>query len=114
MKIKLLSILPLILIVGCSTNPNSMRSNSPDALHSSFKNPKEIALCVGNKWESFGIVNQREISGGLSLTASLSGKLHYLTDIKSDGNTTITTAYKFMVISVGADPYLTAITECQL
>ena len=114
MKNKLLSISTLILIVGCSTNPNSMRSNSPDALHSSVKSPKEIALCVANKWETHSVVNQREISEGYSLTASLSGNLHYLADIKSNGKSTVTKAYKFMSMSVGADPYLTAVSECQI
>jgi hypothetical protein len=114
MKINLLSVSSLIFIVGCSTNPNSMRSNSPDALHSSVKSPKQIALCVANKWETFGVVNQREIAEGISLTSSLSGNLHYLADIKSDGRVTITKAYKFMAMSIGADPYLSAVSECQI
>ena len=55
MKIRLLSISTLLLIVGCSTAPNSMRSHSPDVVQSSVKTPQEIALCVADKWESFGL-----------------------------------------------------------
>jgi hypothetical protein len=110
----LLCISLLILIAGCSANPNSMRSNSPDALHSSVKSPKEISLCVANKWETFGVVNQRDILNGVSLSASLNGNLHYLADITSNGNSTVTKAYKFMSMSIGADPYLQAVSECQI
>jgi hypothetical protein len=113
MKIKLLSI-SLLLVVGCSTNPNSMRSNSPDVQHSSVKSPKEIALCVADKWETLSVVNQREISNGYSLTASLNGKLHYLADIKSTGKATTTKAYKFMSMSVGTNPYFSAVSDCQI
>ena len=113
MNIKLLSIATLLLISGCSTNPNSMRSNSPDALHSSVKSPKEVSLCVANKWETFGVVNQRDISNGISLSASLNGNLHYLADITLNGKSTVTKAYKFMSMSIGADPYLQAVSECQ-
>jgi len=114
MKTTLLSISTVLFIVGCSTNPNSMRSNSPDVVHSSVKTPKEIALCVADKWENFGVVNQREVSGGLSLTASLSGNLHYLADIKTNGKATVTKAYKFMSMTVGADPYFKAVSDCQI
>jgi hypothetical protein len=114
MKIKLIPISTLLLIVGCSTNPNNMRSNSPDALHSSIKSPKEISLCVANKWETFGVVNQRDVSNGVSLSASLNGNLHYLADITSNGKSSVTKAYKFMSMSIGADPYLTAVSECQI
>ncbi|MBA6392417.1 hypothetical protein H4J38_16740 [Colwellia sp. BRX10-3] len=111
---KVLSTLTVLLLAGCSTNPNSMRSNSPDVIHSSVKSSKEIAICIADKWETFGVVNQREISGGFSLTASLSGNLHYLADIKSNGDATVTKAYKFMAMSVGADPYFKAISDCQI
>ena len=114
MKINLLPILSLMLIAGCSTNPNSMRNNSPDAIHSSVKTPKEIALCIANKWETFGVVNQRDVSNGISLSSSLNGSLHYLADITSDGKSTVTKAYKFMSISIGANPYLKAVSECQI
>ncbi len=114
MKINLLYVSSLIFIVGCSTNPNSMRSNSPDALHSSVKSPKEISLCVANKWETFGVVNQRDLSNNISLSSSLNGDLHYLVDITSNGKSTITKAYKFMSMSIGADPYLKAVSECQI
>jgi len=114
MKIKLLSLSTLLFIAGCSTNPNSMRSNSPDALHSSIKKPKEISICVANKWETFGVVNQRDILSGVSLSASLNGNLHYLADITTNGKSTVTKAYKFMSMSIGADPYLRAVSECQI
>lgn len=114
MKTKLLFTSTLLFIAGCSTSPNSMRSNSPDVVHSSVKPPKEIALCIADKWEHFGVVNQRDISGGVSLTSSSSGNLHYLADIKSNGEATVTRAYKFMSISVGADPYFTAVSDCQI
>jgi len=114
MKIRLISISTLLFIAACSTNPNSMRSNSPDALHSSVKSPKEISICVANKWETFGVVNQRDTSNGVSLSASLNGNLHYLADITSNGKSTVTKAYKFMSMSIGADPYLQAVSECQV
>lgn len=110
---KLLCISSLTLITGCSTNPNSMRSNSPDALHSSVKSPKEISLCVANKWETFGVVNQRNVSNGVSLSASLNRNLHYLADITSNGKSTVTKVYKFMSMSLGAGPYLQALSGCQ-
>lgn len=104
----------LLLIVGCSITPNSMRTNSLDAVHSSVKTPQAIALCVAAKWEGFGVVNQRKISDGISLIASLSGNLHYLVDITSKGTDSVTKAYKFMSISIGVDPYFKAMSNCQI
>ena len=62
----------------------------------------------------FRSLSQRNIPDGVSLTASSSGNLHYLADFKSKGDLSVTKAYKFMSISVGSDPFFTAMSDCQI
>ena len=109
-----LSTIALLAITGCSTSPNNMRASSPDAVHSSANSPKEIAICIVEKWEDFGTVNQRESKLGYSVTSTINGKLHYLVDIEKKDNFSITKAYSFMMMSIGEDPLLAAVSNCQI
>ncbi len=105
----------LLVITGCSsTTPKNMRDSSPDAVHSSAKSPREIAICIAEKWEESGTVNQRESKLGYSVSKTTNGYLHYLVDIERKDTFSITKAYKFGVISFGSDPSLDAVSNCQL
>ncbi|QYJ98737.1 hypothetical protein K0J45_05715 [Shewanella alkalitolerans] len=113
MKNLILGSFILFSIIGCTTNPNQMRSGTPESVNSSYKSPKDVAICISNNWESHGVVNQRELANGYSVSLSFGGNLHYLADIAKNSTGSITKSYKFMSIAIGGDPYLSAVTECQ-
>ena len=69
------------LLVGCTTTPSKMRDTGPDEVHTSFRTPKEIYLCIAPQWEEYVVVNARESQKGYSLTGMLGVELKYMADI---------------------------------
>jgi len=102
-----------LFLVGCSTSPNNMRKSGPDEVHTSFKDAKQVALCVGSSWEGLAVVSSREIENGYSVTGLLRGRLHYLADINNHENGSQTKLYKFMSVSVGRDAFFGWASKCQ-
>ncbi len=105
-----------VLLSSCVATPSKMRRSAPDVVHSSQKTPKEVAVCIADKWENWGTVNQRETQNGYSLTAGPQGKLHYLTDIEETETGSRTKVYKFhkiLMAYVGTDPYYGSAALCQ-
>lgn len=104
----------VLFVTGCSTTPSAMRTQAPDVIEVSQKNSKDIAICIAEKWEQHGVVNQRETNKGYSLTATVLGKLHYLADIEENQGKTTIKAYKYLQYSPAKNPLLSAVTECQI
>ena len=103
----------VLLLAGCSTSPNNMRKSGPDEVHTSFKDAKQVALCIGGSWEDLAVVSSRETEKGYSVTGLLRGKLHYLADIDNHESGSQTKLYKFMSHSIGRDPFFGGAAECQ-
>ncbi len=103
----------MLSITGCTTTPGLMRANAPHVLEVSNKDVKTISICIADKWEKYGVVNQRETRRGISLTTSIGGKLLYLADIELVKDVTITKAYKYLQYSPDANPLLVAVSDCQ-
>lgn len=103
----------IMLISGCSTTPNNMRDSAPDVVHNSFKEAKQVSICIAASWESFGVVNSRELNSGSSVSLLLGGKLHYLADITSNEKGSQTKLYKWRSLSVGSDSIFDGAAKCQ-
>ena len=107
------SLLTAAVLVGCTTNPNAMRKSTPEVIYSTKGDAKDIAICIADGWETYGVVNQRQTTNGYSLSLMLNGKLQYLADLEQDSDgITKTKGYKFMVIAIGGDPFLKTIADC--
>ena len=113
---KTIALLTVIsLLVGCSAIPNLLRTRAPDMVHTSSKSPREIAICIAEKWEGYGTVNQSTTENGYSLTSTSNsdGSLQNLVDIENDQQYTVTKVYKFMYKSIGPNPFFSAVASCQ-
>ncbi len=115
------TMLLLSSLIGCSSlTPKDLRGSTPDAVHSSVKPPKQIALCIADVWENTNLfggsvgVNMRETSFGYTVSMNFSGHLTYLADISTTSTGSATKLFKGRGISLGEDPTVSAVTNCQL
>lgn len=117
---RLIVVVSIFLLSACSTTPQAMRQDAPIVVHTSNKDPKAIAICIANKWENTRVlgggldVDFRPTENGYTVMQQLSGKLHYLVDIESTQQGTLTKLYKYMVLSIGTDPSVASVAGCQL
>lgn len=113
-------IVSIFMLSACSTTPQAMRTDAPIVVHTSNKDPKAIAICIADKWENTRVlgggldVDFRPTEKGYTVMKKLSGKLHYLADIESTQQGSLTKLYKFMVMSLGTDPAVASVAGCQL
>lgn len=105
--------LSLLILSGCSTTPNQMRDSGPHEVHTSFKEPKDVFLCVADAWEDYLVVNSRETADGYSMTGLLDGDLKYMADIDKTEQGSSTKLYKFMSVAIGRDYYFGSAAKCQ-
>ncbi len=115
------TILLLSTLIGCSSlTPRDLRGNTPDAVHSSAKQPKQIALCIADVWENTNLfggsvnVNMRETTNGYTVSMSFSGNLHYLADISKTSTGSATKLFTGKVLSLGENKTVSEVTNCQL
>lgn len=114
MKGILLATIATITFVGCSTTPNELREDMPGETHISRKAPKEITLCIADRWEDYGVVNTRETRTGYAISAFLSdGKLRYLADVEVEKEVTVTRLYRWRVLPIGRDEMFRFAETCQ-
>ncbi len=107
------SLLTAVVLVGCTTNPNAMRKSTPEVIYSTKGDAKDIAICIADGWETYGVVNQRATKNGYSMTLAIGGKLYYLADIEQDEDgITKTKGYKYRIYSLGKHPAFVTIAEC--
>lgn len=109
-----------LLLTACGSSPSQMRSSNPDHMLSSTRTPKAVAICIADEWEktrTLGAdiqVSVRETALGFSVSMSLGGNLHYLADIEQRPGGSVSKLYIRKVISVGANPAISAISSCQM
>ena len=101
------------LLVGCTTTPSKMRDTGPDEVHTRFRTPKEIYLCIAPQWEEYVVVNARESQKGYSLTGMLGVELKYMADIDETERGSKTKIYTFKIMEIGRDPLKAAAAKCQ-
>jgi len=108
-------------LIGCSSlTPRDLRGNTPDAVHSSVKQPKQVALCIADIWENTNLfggsvgVNMRETATGYTVSMSYSGNLHYLVDISKTSTGSVTKLFTGKIISFGENKSVSEVTNCQL
>lgn len=122
MKYRLLLVVLVVLVLaGCSTTPQRLRAGSPHSVHSSNKDSKVIAMCIADAWENTRVigssptVNWRETPAGYTVSMQMGGKLHYLADVENREQVSMTKLYLWqMILSLGPNPSVTSVAECQL
>jgi len=111
----------ILSLLGCSSlTPRDLRGKTPNAVHSSVKQPKQVALCIADVWENTNLfggnvnVNMRETAFGYTVSMSLSDNLAYLVDISGTAIGSTTKLFTGRVISLGENKTISEVTNCQL
>ncbi|WP_155890832.1 hypothetical protein [Desulfuromonas sp. TF] len=111
----------IIIMSACSPTPKAMRLDAPVSVYTSNKEPKDIAICITEKWENTRViggsldVDFHPTENGYCITQKISGKLYYLADIENSQNGSLTKLYKWnMVMSIGENTSIVGVAECQL
>jgi hypothetical protein len=119
MRKQFILVVSVIFLAACSTTPQVMRQDPPALALASKNEPKAVASCIADKWENIMAigrepdVNLRPTKNGYSITFKSSVTINYLADIESSGQGSLTNVFTHMTMSMGDDPVLNDVVNCQ-
>ena len=105
---------------GCALTPRSLTDRDPLAVLTSTRPAHGVAACLVDAWEETASIGRapsvetKQVPGGLRVTLRLGSAPHYIALIESRGDSSSTTIWSAVLISLGGDPAgLKAARNCQ-